>query len=85
MDFKKEVSLTTEATLYSKPGCQQCRATERKLDSEGIKYTYVDVSASAPALATIKDLGYLQAPVVVTASGEHWSGYRPDLIEQHLV
>lgn len=33
------------------------------------------------ALAEIKTLGYLQAPVVVTPDGESWSGLRPDKID----
>lgn len=32
------------------------------------------------ALALAKELGYLQAPVVITAHGDHWSGFRPDRI-----
>lgn len=28
----------------------------------------------------IQALGHLQAPVVVTETGENWSGFRPDLI-----
>ena len=66
-------------TVYTKPSCVQCNATYRALDSKGILYNVVDVSADDEALATIKELGYLQAPVVVTEDN-HWSGYRPDFI-----
>ena len=31
-------------------------------------------------LEKVKELGYLQAPVVVT-DDEHWSGFRPDKID----
>lgn len=71
-------------TLYGKPACPQCTATERKLRQEGLSYNYVDLSESAEALETIKALGYLQAPVVVVNEEIHWSGYRPDEIEKHL-
>ena len=67
-------------TVYTKPSCVQCNATYRALDSKGILYNVVDVSADDEALATIKELGYLQAPVVVTEDN-HWSGYRPDFIK----
>ena len=70
-----------EITVYSKPSCVQCTATYRKLDDNGMEYTLVDVSEDESALARIKDLGYLQAPVVVAPNG-HWSGYRPDKIEE---
>lgn len=38
------------------------------------------MSQDAEALDKVKSLGYLQAPVIVTEDGEHWSGFRPDLI-----
>lgn len=68
-------------TVYSKPSCVQCTATYRKLDDNGVEYNLVDVSADAAALERIKELGYLQAPVVVAPNGD-WSGYRPDKIDE---
>lgn len=71
----------------------QCTATKRFLDSRGLEYTTVDVSEDADALAFIKALGYLAAPVVYThrttqhESGvidgvvQHWSGNQPDRIK----
>lgn len=67
-------------TVYTKPQCVQCTATKRALDSAGIDYELKDVSEDGDALLTIKELGYLQVPVVVTALGDHWSGFRPDNI-----
>lgn len=66
-------------TVYTKPSCVQCTATYRALDSKGIEYKVLDLSEDETALQTVKELGYLQAPVVVTAD-EHWSGFRPDKI-----
>lgn len=66
-------------TVYTKPSCVQCNATYRALDSRGIVYDIVDLSTDPEALERIKELGYLQAPVVVT-DDEHWSGFRPDKI-----
>lgn len=68
-------------TVYTKPGCVQCDATERALDKKEIVHQTVDISTDAEALARIKALGYLQAPVVVTDQ-DHWSGFRPDKIEE---
>jgi len=68
-------------TVYTKPSCVQCNATYRALDSRGIEYEVLDVTEDETALATVKELGYLQAPVVV-ADGEHWSGFRPDKIDE---
>ena len=41
----------------------------------------MDISQDADALERLKSLGYMQAPVVVTDQ-DHWSGFRPDKIEE---
>jgi glutaredoxin-like protein NrdH len=70
-------------TVYSKPRCVQCTATYTALDAAGIAYNVVDVSEEAAAAEYVTDeLGYRQAPVVVVSDTEHWSGFRPDLIER---
>ena len=68
-------------TVYSKPSCVQCNATYRALDAKGIEYDVTDVSEDATALEQVKSLGYMQAPVVV-ADEDHWSGFRPDKIDE---
>ena len=68
-------------TVYTKPACVQCNATYRALDKKGITYQSVDISQDADALERLKALGYMQAPVVVTDQ-DHWSGFRPDKIEE---
>ena len=77
--------MTDEVTLYSKPGCVQCRATQRVFDSKCVNYNYVDVSESPEALERIKKLGYLAAPVVYVDENTHWSGHQPQLIEKHII
>lgn len=69
-----------DITVYSKPLCVQCDATKRALNKAGVAYDVVDITEDAEALATIKGMGYLQAPVVIT-SEDHWSGFRPDKIK----
>ncbi|WP_421083089.1 glutaredoxin-like protein NrdH [Rothia nasimurium] len=66
-------------TVYTKPACVQCNMTYKALDKAGVEYNTVDITEDAAALAMIKDLGYLQAPVVI-AGEEHWSGFQPDRI-----
>ncbi|MCD2499409.1 MULTISPECIES: glutaredoxin-like protein NrdH [Microbacterium] len=68
-------------TVYTKPSCVQCNATYRALDSKGIEYEVLDVTQDADALEQVKALGYMQAPVVIT-EGDHWSGFRPDKIDE---
>lgn len=67
-------------TVYSKPMCVQCNATYRALDKAVVEYEKVDMSQDLEALELVKGLGYLEAPVVVTAD-DHWGGFRPDKIE----
>lgn len=69
--------MDSEITVYAKPSCVQCNATYRALDGKGASYRKVDISTDAAALAYVRSLGYMQAPVVVTAN-DHWSGFRPD-------
>jgi len=73
--------------VYTKPDCQPCRMTKRKLDSAGIYYTTVDVTQDPAALEFVKALGYTGAPVVYVSAIEgdtHWYGLRKDLIELHI-
>ncbi|MFD1505892.1 glutaredoxin-like protein NrdH [Georgenia yuyongxinii] len=67
-------------TVYSKPSCVQCDATYRALNKQGLDYEVVDMTTDPEALASVKALGYQQAPVVF-ADGDHWSGFRPDKIK----
>jgi glutaredoxin-like protein NrdH len=67
--------------LFTKKSCVQCVATHRALDAKGIEYDVVDLSEDAAALEQVKSLGYLQAPVVITDE-DHWSGFRPDKIDE---
>lgn len=68
-------------TLYTKPHCVQCTATYRALNDKGIEYDVVDISEDEQALAYVKELGHLSAPVVVAREGDqivnHWSGFNP--------
>ncbi|MGO1851800.1 MAG: glutaredoxin-like protein NrdH [Microbacteriaceae bacterium] len=64
-------------TVYTRPHCVQCTATFRTLEKLRIPFAVYDVSEDEQALAAVKELGYLAAPVVVTGE-EHWSGFRPD-------
>ena len=69
----------TSITVFTRSACVQCGATFRALDAKGLNYKTVDLSVDEAALETVKNMGYMQAPVVVT-SDDHWSGFRPDKI-----
>ena len=73
-------------TVYTTgPSCVKCTMTKRMLDGAGIPFVEVDVTLNenAAAHAYITDeLGYTEAPVVVVDDEDHWSGFRPDKIDE---
>lgn len=70
-----------EITVYGQPHCQGCTATRRHLARAGVKFLARDVTDSDTARAEVEALGYSSLPVVV-AGDMHWSGYRPDKLNQ---
>lgn len=78
-----------DITVYSKPNCQQCVATYRKLGSMGLPFNSIDITEDAKSAEFVRSLNYAQAPVVVVTDGEevkeHWSGFRPDLLKKYEV
>ncbi|WP_439590757.1 glutaredoxin family protein [Microbacterium sp.] len=74
--------------MYSTgPSCMRCTLTCRCLDDRGLDYTVIDLRDDTNSAARdwiTHDLGYSEAPVVVVDDDDqhHWSGFRPDLIEQ---
>lgn len=79
-------STSTSTTIYSQPACVQCNATYRWADGLGLDYEVIDLTRDAESLDAVKELGYLQAPVVIVRDSdgntvEHWSGFRPDRLD----
>lgn len=68
-----------KATLYTKPGCVQCKMTRKDLTRRGVPFDEVDITEDHDALSFVVGLGYKQAPVVVVGD-THWSGFRPDKV-----
>jgi glutaredoxin-like protein NrdH len=77
-----------KVTLYSKPACVQCTATERWLKSNGYEdFTHASAVDIVDALKTVLEVA--QAPVIKVvdeSTGETttWTGYNPILLEKHL-
>ncbi|MEE8736973.1 glutaredoxin-like protein NrdH [Bifidobacterium subtile] len=67
-------------TVYTKPDCVQCDATKRTLNKYEIPFTEIDLTADMDVLDRLKAAGWMRAPIVETADGEMWSGFRPDRI-----
>lgn len=73
----------TKATLYTKPGCVQCKMTKKDLMKKGIPFDEIDITEDHDALSFVLGLGYKQAPVVVIGQ-THWSGFRPDMARKFV-
>lgn len=75
-------------TVYEKNDCVGCNATSRWLDKQNIPEELVErisLDTDADAVAKVKALGFMGAPVVVGhASGTTWSGYSPDRLAENL-
>jgi glutaredoxin-like protein NrdH len=81
---------TRTITVYTTPGCVQCKPTKRWLDKKHIPYREVDITLpenEADAKA-IKELGFTQAPVVIVSTGDPetdlmWSGFHPGNLDKY--
>lgn len=70
-------------TVYTKPKCNSCDQTKRRLDKHGIEYETVDVTEDDAAREFVTDrLGYRQMPVVVVDENTHWSGFRIEALDK---
>lgn len=73
-------------TVYSTTHCSQCMMTKRRLTKRGLEFEEVNLEENPDQLNFVKNvLGYSQAPVVIVEEENqtrHWSGFRPDLIDQ---
>lgn len=70
----------SEVVVFTKPGCQPCKATIRRFTEAGI---HPREFPAEQYRELIQALGYMQAPVVLTGVS-HWSGYDPDRIDQAI-
>ena len=71
-------------TVLSQNQCIQCDMTKRELKKRGVEFEEKRMDLDDSLLEQAKEMGYLQAPVVIAPDGTHWSGFRPDLIAKHL-
>ena len=66
-------------TIYSKPNCMQCEFSKKYLNDKGVEFKEINVFEDERALATLRDKGYSQMPVV-DVNGEFHTGFRPDVL-----
>lgn len=72
-----------QVTVYTRPNCQPCKATKRRLDILDINYDTVDLDDQNAAEFKVQGLG--AAPIVQVDLGAgatwSWSGFAPTQIE----
>lgn len=74
--------MSAHVIVFSAPGCQACRMTERHFQRRGIPYAEQPLAAAADLIAAN---ALATAPVVAaTINGVQtvWDGYRPDRIDE---
>ncbi|CAJ29736.1 gp53, glutaredoxin [Corynebacterium phage BFK20] len=79
------MSTTSPVTLYSKPGCQPCRAVKKLLYRLGVPHEIVDVTTDSSALEYVQSQGYDSVPLLRVpnpARDLHISGFAADAIRQ---
>ena len=69
-----------DAIVYTTRGCQACTLTIKALKDRGVTVQAVPLEESNPAQELVREMGYTQAPVVLTGD-RSWSGFRPEAIK----
>jgi glutaredoxin-like protein NrdH len=64
-------------TVFTKNNCPFCDRTKEFLDTLGVSYVTYNIQDDDSNFQKVLDLGYQQVPVVVTSTGESWSGHQP--------
>lgn len=71
--------------VWSKPACVQCGSVIRWLKKRKIEHEVRNLPDFPEVLEAFKELGLLQAPIVVVEGREPFSGFNTKLLEEYLV
>ena len=67
--------------VFSPESCVQCTATYRALDAKDIEYRTITVADDDDETrGLLRELGFMQFPVVWAPGVGYWAGFRPDKI-----
>lgn len=70
--------------VYSKQNCVRCEMVKRYLNDKGVPFEVIDVLEDNKALASLRDKGYAELPVVDIGGNIH-TGFRPDVLAKVVV
>ena len=65
-------------TLYGRPNCVQCTATERVLNALGLPFEKIDLSLDTGAISYLSAAGFKGLPVVEVDGVLEWAGFDPE-------
>ena len=71
-------------TIYTAPGpepCNGCEATMKWLNTRKPPIPFTEIVATEEIRDQLRNEGYLSFPVVKTADGQQWSGFRIDKLK----
>lgn len=73
---------TMPITVWTKPNCMQCKATERTLDRSGVPYDRRDLTDPKwrDQVDKFKAQGFTSAPIVQSSQGT-FAGFQPDKLQ----
>lgn len=71
-------------TVYTAPGCTQCKFTKKYLNQKGLSYNEVDLSTNDDARDSLISQGFSSVPVVDLGDGEKFFGFRPERIDNFI-
>lgn len=70
----------------TQPGCRQCIAVDRWFKERDVPFTKVDVTTNPDLAETVRELGYMAAPVVLLKQGDvvvdHFHGFDVGRLEE---
>jgi len=63
----------SDVTMYGAEWCKDCRRSKKFLDTNGVKYNYIDVEADESASAKVIEIngGMRSIPVIIFSDGSH--------------
>jgi mycoredoxin len=63
----------SEITMYGAEWCKDCRRSKKFLDTNGVKYNYINVEADESASAKVIEIngGMRSIPVIIFSDGSH--------------
>lgn len=68
-------------TVYTMNNCQPCKMTKRELARLGVSFKEVNLTEHPEELDSLRELGYMSAPVVKTPT-DSWSGFSPSKLRE---